>query len=140
MAHDASNSQTMLVEADRVLAHSRTTRVESRELRARSRHLKARAKRFLWFHSGRGVQGGSDDLRYQVRRALAEGTLPPCDGHAFGGVNADDSLTCLICGRTIRCGEYVLEPVEPKASAHRDCYMAWHLESAGYRNDARLPG
>jgi hypothetical protein len=78
-------------------------------------------------------KGDVADLRERIQRALAEGSLPPVDGHAAAGI-AVTAERCAVCGRTVERGEYVFE-ITPSLSAHRDCFFAWHIESEPYFKD-----
>ena len=78
-------------------------------------------------------KGAVEDLRERIQRALAEGSLPPVDGHAHAGI-AVTPVRCAVCGGTVERGEYVFETTPP-LSAHRDCFFAWHTESEPYLED-----
>ena len=82
--------------------------------------------------------GNGQDIRERVRCALADGALPPIDGHAVAGL-AFVAVECVICGRTVDRNDYVFEIALQKLSAHRDCYFAWEIESEQYLKDKPKP-
>jgi hypothetical protein len=68
-------------------------------------------------------------IRDRVRRALADGALPPLDGtRTWAGRGT--GRACRVCGQPIEADQVEHEILEPESAlVHRACLAIWREES-----------